>query len=170
VWAANQAARRRPEVARALVEAGADLRKAQRGAVSGRSQGDLREATLAHRGLVDELTGAAHEVLEERGGATPAVLTRVAQTVRAASVDKEASKALVAGTLAGDVEQVGFGPLLSAVPASPRRARLPAKAKPMPPPKPKPDPRRKEAEKVRRQLDKARNRVRDLEARLRELR
>ena len=167
VWAANQAARRRPEVARALVKAGADLRKAQRGAVAGRGQGDLREATRAHRGLVEELTGAAHEVLGERGGATPAVLTKVAQTLRAASVDKEASKALVAGTLAGDVEQAGFGPLLSAVPSSPRRAR-PAKAKPKPkpPPKPKPDPNVKRRAKVQEQLDRARARVRELEERL----
>lgn len=166
VWAANQAARRRPEVARALVKAGANLRKAQRGAVSGRTQGDLREATRAHRGYVDELTGAAHEALEERGGAAPSVLTKVAQTLRAASVDKEASKALVAGALAGDVEQAGFGPLLSAVPSTPRRTRPPPKSKPKPPPKPKPDPNVKRRAKVQEQLDKARAKVRELEARL----
>ena len=165
-WAINLAARRRPEVARALVKAGADLRKAQRGAVSGRSQGDLREATRAHRGLVDELTGAAHEALEERGGANPAVLTKVAQTLRAASVDKEASKALLAGTLAGEVEQVGFGPLLSAAPSGQRRARPAAKPKPKPPPKPKPDPNVKRRAKVQEQLDKARAKVSELEGQL----
>ena len=169
MWAANQAARRRPEVARALVKAGADLRRAQRGAVSGRNQGDLREATRAHRALVDELTGVAHEALEERGGASPSVLTKVAQTLRAASVDKEASKALVAGTLVGDVEPVGFGPLLSAVPSSPGRKRPAAKPKPKPPSKPKPDPNVKRRAKVQEQLDKARAKVRELEERLDQL-
>jgi hypothetical protein len=177
VWAINQAARRRPEVARALVKAGAELRKAQRGAVSGRSPGGLQEATRAHRRLLDELTGAAHEALEERGGVGPAVVTKVAQTLRAASVDKEASKALVAGTLAGDVEQVGFGPLLSAVPSRPRRTRPAAKPKPKPPPKskpkpqpkPRPDPNVKRRAKVREQLNKARAKVRELEERLAQL-
>ena len=173
VWAINQAARRRPEVTRALVKAGAELRKAQRGAVSGRSPGGLQEATRAHRRLLDELTGAAHEALEERGGVGPAVVTKVAQTLRAASVDKEASKALVAGTLAEDVEQVGFGPLLSAVPSRPRRTRPAPKPKPKPPPrrkpepkpppKPRPDPNVKRRAKVQEQLDKARAKVRELE-------
>jgi hypothetical protein len=174
VWAINQAARRRPEVASALVKAGAELRKAQRGAVSGRSPGGLHEATRAHRGLVDELTGAAHEALEERGGVAPAVVTKVAQTLRAASVDKEASKALVAGTLAEDVEQVGFGPLLSAVPSRPRTTRPAApkpkpKPKPKPPPKPKADPNLKQRAKVQEQLDRARAKVRELEERLEQL-
>jgi hypothetical protein len=175
VWAINQAARRRPEVTRALVRAGAELRKAQRSAVSGRSPGGLQEATRAHRRLVDELTGAAHEALEERGGVGPAVVTKVAQTLRAASVDKEASKALVAGTLARDVEQVGFGPLLSAVPSRPRRTRPaakpkpPPKPKPKPPPKPRPDPNVKRRAKVQEQLDKARAKVRELEERLEQL-
>jgi hypothetical protein len=167
LWVVNQAARRRPEIARALVKAGADLRKAQRGAVSGRNQGDLREATRAHRELVETLTGVAHEVLDERRGANPSVLTKVAQTLRAASVDKEASKALLAGTLSEEVEQVGFGPLLTAVPSSPRKTRKPpAKPKPEPPPKPKPDPNLKRRAKVEEQLDKARAKVRELEERL----
>jgi hypothetical protein len=173
VWAINQAARRRPEVARALVKAGAELRKAQRGAISGRSPGGLQEATRAHRALVDELTAAAHEALEERGGVAPAVVTKVAQTLRAASVDKEASKALVAGTLAEDVEQVGFGPLLSAVPSRPRTTRPAPKPKPQPKPKPppkrKPDPNVKRRAKVQEQLDKARAKVRELEERLEQL-
>ena len=179
VWAINQAARRRPEVTRALVKAGAELRKAQRAAVSGKSPGGLQEATRSHRRLVDELTGAAHEALEERGSVGPAVVTKVAQTLRAASVDKEASKALVAGTLAEDVEQVGFGPLLSAVPSRPRRTRPTPKPKPKPPPrrkpepkpppKPRPDPNVKRRAKVQEQLDKARAKVRELEERLAQL-
>ncbi len=171
VWAVNQAVRRRPQEAKALVKAGAELRKAQRNAVSGRNPGALQDATRAHRGLVEELTGAAREVLEARGAVSPAVLTRVAQTLRAASADKEASKALLAGTLAEEVEQTGFGPLLSAVPSRPRRTAPAPKPKPKTKPKakPKPDPNVARRRKVREQLEKAQARVGELEARLREL-
>ena len=142
-WAVNQAVRRRPQEAKALVKAGDELRKAQRGVVSGRDPAQLREANSAHRRLVEELTDEARAALEERGAATSGTVTRVAQTLRAASIDKEASKALTAGTLAEDVEQAGFGPLLAAVPSGagsrPRRAAKSApKAKPSPKPKPKP--------------------------------
>lgn len=171
LWAVNQAARRHPQDAKALVKAGAELRKAQRSVVSGRDPGALQGATRAHRGLVEELTGAARDALEERGAVSPAVVTQVAQTLRAASADKEASKALLAGTLAEDVEQTGFGPLLSAVPSRPRRARPRPKAKPKPKPVPKskPDPNVARRRKVLEQLEKARARVGELEARLREL-
>jgi hypothetical protein len=100
-------------------------------------------------------------------------LTQALQTLRAASFDKEASKALLSGTLAGEVEQGGFGPLLSAVPAGNRKekARTPKpKAKPRPPPKPKPDPNVAKRARVQKQLNRAKERVRELEARLDELR
>jgi hypothetical protein len=174
-WAVNQAVRRRPQDAKALVKAGDELRKAQRGVVSGRDPAQLREANSAHRRLVEELTDEARAALEERGAATAATVTRVAQTLRAASIDKEASKALTAGTLAEDVEQAGFGPLLAAVPSGsrPRRAAKSApkpkprpKAKPKPPPKPKPDPNAAKRKRLEEQLTKAQARVRELEERL----
>ena len=176
-WAVNQAVRRRPQEAKALVKAGDELRKAQRGVVSGRDPAQLREANSAHRRLVEELTDEARAALEERGAATSGTVTRVAQTLRAASIDKEASKALTAGTLAEDVEQAGFGPLLAAVPSGagsrPRRAATSApkakpspKPKPKPPPKPKPDPNAAKRKRLEEQLAKAQARVRELEERL----
>lgn len=171
-WAVNQAVRRRPQEAKALVKAGDELRKAQRGAVSGRDPAQLREATTAHRRLVEELTEEARAALEERGAAAAATVTRVAQTLRAASIDKETSKALTAGTLAEDVEQAGFGPLLSAVPSgarpTKRRAAKPA-PKPKPPPKPKRDPNAAKRKRLEEQLAKAQARVRELEERLESL-
>jgi hypothetical protein len=171
-WAVNQAVRRRPQETKALVKAGDELRKAQRGVVSGRDPAQLREATTAHRRLVEELTEEARTALEERGAASAATVTRVAQTLRAASIDKEASKALTAGTLAEDVEQAGFGPLLSAVPSgarpTKRRAAKPA-AKPKPPPKPKRDPNAAKRKRLEEQLAKAQARVRELEERLESL-
>jgi hypothetical protein len=179
VWAVNQAARRAPQETRALVEAGEKLRKAQRAAVSGRDPDALREAQRAHRERLDDLTSFARHELELAG---PNV-QRVAQLLRAASVDKEASKSLVAGTLAGDVDDGGFGPLLSLVPSGGRRtSRRPAaarrtkpkpkskpKPKPKAPPKPKPDPNAARRARIRERLEKARERVRELEAQLDEL-
>jgi hypothetical protein len=175
-WAVNQAARRQPEAVRALVKAGGDVRKAQRDAVSGKDPSAFHEATRKHRTLVDEVTAAAHDALEARGAVSPAVVVRVAQTLRAASVDKEASKALLAGTLSEDVEQTGFGPLLAAVPEGARgrkAARRPA-AKPKPEPKPKPakpkpDPNAAKRAKVEKELEQARARARELEERLERL-
>jgi hypothetical protein len=171
-WAVNQVTRRRPQETRALVKAGDELRKAQRAVVGGRGPEVLAEAQRAHRSLLDELAETVREVLGEHGPATSAV-TQAVQTLRAASIDKEASKDLVRGTLAGEVEQAGFGPLLAAVPSRPRKARAAAKPKakpkPKPPPKPKPDPNIARRARVQEQLDRARERVRELEARLDEL-
>ncbi|HEX2292382.1 MAG TPA: hypothetical protein VHH55_03660 [Gaiellaceae bacterium] len=174
-WAVNQAARRRPEDVKRLVKAGSELRKAQRGVVGGGDPAALRTATGAHRALVEELTDTARELLAERGAVSQAVVTRVAQTLRGASVDKDAAKALQAGTLVEDVEQSGFGPLLSAVPSTPRQRRRPearpqprraAAPKPKPPPKPRPDPNAAKRRRLEQQLDAARAKVRELEARL----
>jgi hypothetical protein len=61
--------------------------------------------------------------------------------------------------------------VLSAVLENALRARPKPKAapKPKPPPKPKPDPNVARRKKLQEQLDKARERVRELEARLDEL-
>jgi hypothetical protein len=176
-WAVNQLARRHPQELKTLVKAGEGLRKAQRAAVGGGGPDALRDATRAHRERLDELTSIARHDL----GAESATLQRVVQNLRTASVDKEASKALLAGTLTGDVEQSGFGQLLSAVPAGgfrkprekakpePKRERKPAAAKPKPPPTPKPDPNAAKRVRLQEQLERARDRVRELETRLEEL-
>jgi hypothetical protein len=119
-WTVNQLARRHPQELKDLVKTGDALRKAQRGAVGGRGGDALRTATRAHRDRLDELTSIARHDLETAGP----TLQRVVQTLRAASVDKEASKTLLAGTLTEDVEPAGFGSLLAAVPEpKPRRTR-----------------------------------------------
>jgi hypothetical protein len=112
--------------------------------------------------LLDELTSVARHELDVGGQTLP----RVAQTLRAASIDKQASKTLLDGTLATDVEQAGFGPLLSAVPA-PTGRKAPARAatqKPAPA-KPKarkpPDRTREQAAKLREQLREARGTARE---------
>jgi hypothetical protein len=166
-WTVNQLARRHPQEMRALVKAGEGLRKAQRSAVGGGGPDALRDATRAHRDRLDDLALFARDEL----GVDGQTLQRAVQTLRSASVDKEASKTLLDGTLTGDVEQAGFGQVLTAVPAGGfrRRARPKAKAEPKPPPKPKPDPNAAKRARVEAQLEKARARVLELEARLNEL-
>jgi hypothetical protein len=156
----NQLARRHPQEMKALVKAGDDLRKAQRGAVSGRDPERLLEATRSHRDRLDDLTSLARHELDA-GGQT---LQRVAQTLRAGSIDKQASKALLAGTLTTDVEQAGFGPLLSEVPLPARSTPRSAKSKPAPAkskPRKAPDRTREQAAKLRRQLQEARKGARE---------
>jgi hypothetical protein len=169
-WAVNQLARRHPQELRALVKAGEGLRKAQRAAVGGGGPDALRDATRAHRERLDELTSIARHEL----GAESATLQRVVQNLRTASVDKEASKALLDGMLTGDVEQAGFGQVLTAVPPGGFRRKAGPKAKaepkgrktPKAPLKPKRDPNAAKRARLQEQLDKARARVRELEARL----
>ena len=164
-WTVNQLARRHPQELKALVKAGDEMRKAQRAAVGGRGPQALRDATRSHRDRLDDLTSTARHEL----GAEGPTLQRVAQTLRAASVDKEASKALLSGTLTADFEQAGFGPLLAAVPPSALKRRPKPKAKPKPPPKPKPDPKARKRKQLQERLEKERARLRELEARLEEL-
>jgi signal transduction histidine kinase len=177
-WAVNQLARRHPQELKALVQAGEALRKAQRSAVTRGDSAGLREAQRAHRERLDELLSTARHDLRTSGQ----TLQRVAQTLRAASVEKEASKALAAGTLTEDVSQSGFGGMLVAIPGgkAPAGRRPPERkattkatrkppAKPKPAPKPKPDPNAAKRRRLRDQLEKARARVAELEAQLDEL-
>ena len=156
-WTINQLARRHPQEMKALVKAGDGLRKAQRGAVSGRDPDKLREATRSHRDRLDDLTSLARHELNA-GGQT---LQRVAQTLRAGSIDKQASKALVAGTLATDVEQAGFGPLLSEVPLPASSRTRPARAPSKPKPRKAPDRTGEQVVKLRKQLQDARKGARE---------
>src|SRR4029450_14014818 len=132
-WMINQLARRHPQEMKALVKAGDDPRKGQRGPVGGRAPEKLLEATRSHRDRLDDLTSLARHELDA-GGQT---LQRVAQTLRAGPIEQQAAEAPLAGPLATGVEQAGCGPLLSEVPLpAPSRARS-AKAKAAPA-KPKP--------------------------------
>jgi hypothetical protein len=164
-WTVNQLARRHPQEVKALVKAGDELRKAQRAVVGGRGPEALRDATRAHRDRLDDLTATARHELDASGS----TLQRVAQTLRGASIDKEASKALLAGTLSEDYDQAGFGPLLAAVPPSGFKRRAKTKAKPKQPPKPKPDPQAAKRKRLQEKLERERARLQELEAQLEEL-
>jgi hypothetical protein len=120
-WAANRLARREPERIGELLAAGERLRKAQEHALGGRADAEeVRAAVAAERETVGALVAAAREVLGAQ--ATPRLLERLGQTLRAAAVDPNARDALAAGRLTEEVQGAGFGALegLAVAPAAKR--------------------------------------------------
>jgi hypothetical protein len=131
-WAVNQLARREPAKIAELIRAGDALRKAQRDVLGGKSA-DVREASRAQHDLADELVDEARVVLEEAGTkATQAAAQRISTTLRAASTDPSAAKLLRKGRLTGDIESIGFGPLLHVAPKTGRSAKAARPAKKTP--------------------------------------
>ena len=110
VWALNQLSDRAPEALRALLDAGAELRAAQRATLSSSSSGAerLRMATATRRGVVSRLVEVAGDLLEGAGrGVRP---DEISAALEAASVDEGTGARLAGGTLTRPPEQPsGFG-------------------------------------------------------------
>ncbi|MGH2679385.1 MAG: hypothetical protein ACRDG8_02700 [Actinomycetota bacterium] len=106
-WAVNAAARGRPEEIEVLREAGRELRRAQRKALSGGGGEDLRRATDERRALIQAIADAAVAAVGDRGGShRDAIVT----TLDAASVDDEVGDRLQAGILEREARPTaGFG-------------------------------------------------------------
>ena len=106
-WAVNAASRERPEDVAALRQAGQELRRAQRKALSGGGGEDLRRATDDRRALIQTLVDAGVEAIGARGGAHR---DAIAETFDAASVDDELGERLQAGILDREARPTaGFG-------------------------------------------------------------
>jgi hypothetical protein len=115
VWAVNRLARAHPDLVAELVEAGARLRTVQQHALAGRgSQADVAEATERERDALRALVATARAELGTR--ASPQVVERVSQTLRAAAIEEEAGRLLAAGRLTDELHPVGFGPLEAVAP------------------------------------------------------
>jgi hypothetical protein len=111
-WAVNQLARRHAREVGALLEAAAQLRKAQ---AAGRH--DFAQVAAIERAAVGELATAAAEILRETGRPpTDATLARVATTLHAAAASDEARDDLRRGRLTEELEPAGFGALLGVMP------------------------------------------------------
>jgi hypothetical protein len=109
-WAANQLARNEPAPVRTLLDAAERLREAQQRALAGNATvEEVAEATLAERDAVRALLAGARALLGPR--ATPALLDRLGQTLRAAAIDEAARPLLELGRLTEEMKAVGFGPL-----------------------------------------------------------
>jgi len=162
-WAVNQAARRRPELVRDLLEVGERLRQAQRRALSGLRGDALRTAAHDRRIAIDRLLAVTAEALEESGRSPEAHRDAIAASLQAASTDERAAAAVRAGTLDHELAAPsGFGEVAGlelVQPEAPERepARAPAK----------PKRRRKLDPAQRRELEAAR---RERERRVKEVR
>jgi hypothetical protein len=170
-WAANQVFRREREEAEALLDAGDELRKAQRRALSGVSGGGgLREAAERRRKAVRGLLKATQAILDEAGHASSATLEAIQATLEAASTDEEAGKAFRQGRLAKEFPTpAGFGAVegLSLV-AAPPEPRATGKKQPAAPTRGglarKAEPDEARAAALRKERDEARRIARDRKA------
>jgi hypothetical protein len=114
-WAVNQAVRRNRDRVDALLEAGQDVRRAQRRALSGVRSSGLRAATRIRRQVIDELTDLAAGILADQGSSADSHRGDIAATFDAASADDDAAETVSAAQLAATLpvtsEFGGFGGL-----------------------------------------------------------
>jgi hypothetical protein len=122
-WTINQLARREKAMVKALLDAGAKLRKAQERALAGSRSDALRTAQDEERQAVRDLTHLAEEVLQEAGRpATRAILERIRTTLAEAAVTEPGRSALKAGRLTSELKISGFDALTGLEVASRRSA------------------------------------------------
>jgi hypothetical protein len=108
-WALNHIARTAPEVVEAMLAAGRELRAAMERALDGDASG-LRQAHSEDRAAVEAVISDAAAKLEEGGySVTDALRSRMAATLRAATVDDSVAARLRSGTLEQDQDAPGFG-------------------------------------------------------------
>ena len=119
-WAANRLARDEPKLTGALLEAGRQLWTTQQRSLAGKAGADeVAAAAAGEREAIRMLLAAARTNLGDR--ATPALLDKLAQTLRAAAVDDAGRALLERGRLAEEVKAVGFGPLEAVEPKPAKR-------------------------------------------------
>ena len=140
-WAINRVARRKPELAEAVMSTGDALGEAQLALASGGGADTLRAAADAHQQAVNRFAQAAREALAQRGVASDEALRRVHETLFATATDPELAEQVRTGRVVKEQAPVGFGPL-GAVPAP---APAPAERK-RPKPAPVEDGARRRAE------------------------
>jgi hypothetical protein len=118
-WTINQLSRHERDAVRALLDAGAALRKAQESAL--RREGPaaaLRDAAAKERNAIQLLTRRARTLLAGTGRpASPAMLDRIARTLQAAAVDEDGRRLLETGRLTHELEPAGFEALSSMQPS-----------------------------------------------------
>lgn len=159
-WGLNQLSRSHRRAVARLLKAGERLREAQERLLSGGSRDQLRDAVVEERRLVSELSDLAASELEQAGHAAgPAIRTRLQETLHAAAASPEVREQLGHGRLVREQQLSEFGlPFGASPPAKEDEASAPAK------------PARADAErarrekKLRRALEQARSRQRDLTA------
>ncbi len=128
VWALNQLAERDPDGVAELLDAGAELRAAQKATLSGGGGADrLRSATVARREAIAAAVAVATAALDELGSGGAAQSDRLAGALEAASVDADAGRSLGAGTFeTAPSAPSGFGEVVGLTGMAGGRAGEPA--------------------------------------------
>jgi hypothetical protein len=103
-WAVNQLSRRRPDLVAELLEAGAELRAAQRAVLSGSRKGDLREGTERRREAVALLIDETAATFREAGRDPAPHEDAIRSTLEAASADEAIGELVRAGRLTKEAE------------------------------------------------------------------
>jgi hypothetical protein len=118
-WSANRLARDEQKLTAALLEAGRQLVETQQRALAGNAKPDeVAEASTAEREAIRALLSAARKRFGAR--ATPGLLDKLSQTLRAAAVDESSRPLLERGRLTEELKAVGFGPLEAVKPGKRR--------------------------------------------------
>jgi hypothetical protein len=108
-WALNQVARQEPELVARFLETSETLKAATEAALGGDADG-LRAAQRDERASVDVVIAAARLRLAGLGERpSPAVDTRMVDTLRAAGTEPDAAALLRAGRLVTDLSRPGLG-------------------------------------------------------------
>ena len=142
-WALNVAAADHPDDVARFADAAEAMREAQRAAVTGRADVDLRTAMIGLRDRTGELARRVSDVLAGRGrpAALPDITERLAEVATSDATTEQLRAGLLLGD-AGDADSLGFGDVDAAStaprakPKAPKeRAQQPAvkgRAKPAP--------------------------------------
>ena len=149
VWLVNRLARERALDVKRLMKAGEALAASQGGGTAE----EFAEARREEQHALERLAAAARE-LAEREGAGAAVVERAVQTMRAASLGAEGRELLERGRLTEELEPPGFDALTGLAPPRPAKRT-------------KAQPKDKRGDR-RRELEAARERVKELRAAERE--
>lgn len=131
-WAVNQLVRTQSRAVAELLDAGDALSRAQSEVLAGRGGAQtLRESTLRQRAAVEQLLEAARGLLTADGHElAPATIDRVADTLRAATLDEGARAAVRDGCLTRELRHVGIGETTGVVaPPAPPNVREDGAAK-----------------------------------------
>jgi hypothetical protein len=122
-WLVNQLSVRKPKEVGRLLEAGRELRAAQEDMLAGSAdRAKLRETASAEQEAIDSLLRTA-EALGREHGVGAQILTRVEDTLRAASADPEVAEAIEKGRLEKEQRAAGIGTLGAATAKPPARGR-----------------------------------------------
>ena len=120
-WLVNQLAVRKPKDVARLLKAGKELRAAQEDMLSGSAdRAKLREAGSAEQKAIDSLLETAEAIGREHGVGSQ-ILTRVEETLRAASSDPEVAEAIEQGRLVREQRASGIGMVGSVTPRAPAK-------------------------------------------------